>query len=241
MNRAGKIERAITLGAIAAVTSGCSNGQASLGNAPEVMEPEPETTLVWDGYIENFQFTSGSDAIHVELDVSASPTVTGTVLFGGAPLLPPVSDPDVGYPSGLDRDGPPGGLPYEGFQFTATDGDLTQDRLRFNVSRLEVWAGWCALQTPILSEGADPPFYGCLINSYTWDDTGCISGNAPIDCGKLYLCNLSRTCECVDTGCTVESGEDLAFDLLLDQDQAHGSVTGLRVNTTYNVWMTQAP
>ena len=247
MNRRGLIKSVITLGAAIALTSGCSDGTASLGNGPVVPPPSPPSppppppsSVVWEGYIENFEFTSGSDTIRVELDVSASP-VTGKILFGDAPLLPAATDPDVGHPAGLDRDGPPGSLPYEGFEFTATDLDLTQDRLRFNASSLEVWAGWCAMQTPILSEGADPPFYACLPNVYTWDDNGCISDSVAVDCGKLYLCNLSHTCACADTGCAVVPGTDLAFDLLLEQDRAHGSVTGLRFNTTHNVWMTQAP
>jgi hypothetical protein len=240
MNRAGRITSVITLGIVVAVVSGCSDGSVSLGDAPGGQQQVQNTTVVWDGYIENYQLTSGSDAVHIELDISASPVVTGTVLLGSASILPPASDPDVGYPSGLDSNGPPGNRPYEGFEFTATDGDLTQDRLRFTISTREVWAGWCALQTPVLSEGADPPFYACLPNSYSFEG-GCVLGGAPVDCGKLYLCNLSRTCDCTVAGCSAAPGEDLSFDLLVDKDEAHGSVTGLSYTTAYNVWLTESP
>jgi hypothetical protein len=187
---------------------------------------------VWTGYIENLQFTSGSDDVRVEIDAAGA----GSVRFGDAPDLP-APDPAHTYPAGLDWGGPPGGLPYEGFDYAITSATVSADRLVFSVDPNELWGEWCALQTPIASVGAEPAFFSCAPNSYTTTpDGGCETGGVPIDCGKLVLCN-PRVCACTESACTVAAGDPVTFDVLVTAEGGHGSVTGLSRTNVYSVWL----
>ncbi|HMI93040.1 MAG TPA: hypothetical protein VK509_16835, partial [Polyangiales bacterium] len=106
---------------------------------------------------------------------------------------PPAVDPDVGYPLDVPpgryaelTDGPGVG-PY-----TLLDPHFDGTRLQFWVSSLELWEGWCELQTSYRVPGGDPP-YQCVPD-------GAARGDFEVDIGKLALCTSewsSGSCELV--------------------------------------------
>lgn len=218
--------------------AGCLENNVELGGGTTTTTDSSPQATAWQGYIENYKFLSGSDAIAIHLDSAQGPDATGSVRFGDAPDLPPASDPDVGYPPGLVDEGKPGRVPHEGFDFTIEDGSLADDRLKVSVVGGEVWNTWCSLQTPVLSEGADPPFYGCLPNWYTTDP--CEAGGQPVDCAKMELCLFARACNCDASGCEGAGEGRLDFDIRIEGDKAHGSVKGLNAVDVFNVWLTRA-
>jgi hypothetical protein len=203
-------------------------------------------TQSWTGYVENYHFASGSDRIKLVFTTDASGKVTGTVTFGNVPAPPPATDPNVGYPLGASS--------YddkilEGPAFTIRNGSLQSYRLRFAVDTSELWAGWCALQTPP-SDGSDtcipnwsgrndgqgqcvlfPPtssFYGGDAGPDAWP-----AGTQFVDCAKMQLCQ-DRICKCSPSGCTVSSPDEIfspfrfngSFDVFLANGTGSGSVTG---------------
>jgi hypothetical protein len=224
-----------------AALAGCTGNNVQLGGSSSGSSGgssggDPEGTTDWHGYVENYQFASGSDAIALHLDPAMGTSVTGQARFGDAPDLPPATDPDVGYPSDLPAYGTPVKT-QEGFDFTLENATLSTDRIQFSVLGDEVWNTWCSLQTPVLSQGADPPFYGCLPNSYTPDP--CTAGGVSVDCGKLRLCTFENVCTCDASGCVGAGSGKLDFDLSIEGDKAHGSVTGLQFGAVLNVWLTR--
>jgi hypothetical protein len=233
-----RIESILALTAALAAT-GCSSGPVSLGDGPP--DGGQPATVAWTGYIENFHFDSGSDAIAIQI-TSMSPPLTGTVLLGAGPELPPPSDPDVGYPPGFGQtEQSSANLPYEGFHFTITQGEVSADRIRFHIGQGEIWKDWCALQPPVLIDGSDPPRYDCLQNtSASMTGNTCMAGEEPIDCGKLVICRINHACVCTADSCTARKGRDVSFDLALVTGGAHGSVEGLPSGDLHNVWLTEA-
>jgi hypothetical protein len=224
--------------AVVLASVGCTNGEVQLGSTPK-KKPAQNSSQIFQGYIENFSFLSGSDDVTIEI-TATSPTLQGTIYFGDGPDLPPPNDPNVGYPAGLGMDGPPGNWPYEGFHFSIIDGELTQDRLRATMLSSELWTDWCALQTPVPTVITNPPGYNCTADNWSMQppDT-CTADGAPVDCGKLYLCGPSFTCACTSSGCAVTVNGMVSFDLLRDGGGAHGSVQGLSNIGTLNVWLTE--
>lgn len=197
----------------------------------------------WTGYIENTTFPSGSDALTVQFTSGEGSEVTGTVVFGAGPMQPPPTDPDVGYPP--QAESPQVGdvaeyasaEPREGFAYTIEQSNLTDARLRFRVNGLELFAAWCALQTPVLYDSAHAE-YACLPKAETSNGNTCTidsDGDAstpqvPLDCGKLVLCVLEPVCACDASGCTADTERgSLAFDLAVEADRAEGSMGSVRV------------
>jgi hypothetical protein len=218
--------RLLAVAAMAA-TLGCNGrGDGDVGQSAH------ELVGTWTGYIENFTFPSGSDAIAITRTAQGSGYV-GSVAFGSAPSPAPPSDPDVGYPPGYDFSMLGGGMaPVEGFPFTLLDEAVSQPRIQFKAEPRELWKAWCELQTPVSWAPNAPSMYGCLPNCGTYySDTSCKlvceTGETPVDCGKLGLCNMGMTCSCTATACTVEMYGALSFDLFVDGEYAHGSVLGL--------------
>jgi hypothetical protein len=122
----------------------------------------------------------------VRLDVgeSASGEIAGTLqivrtqdTFGA---LPPVQDPDVGYPtqdpqSYLQLTNIQAGVPYR-----ILDGRLESDRFTFTWSPYDLWHEWCALQTPHRWSFDDHAFSFCVPQDREeWSS---------IDEGKIVLC-----------------------------------------------------
>ena len=126
----------------------------------------------WTGYLENYQFASGSDAIALSFATDPTGIVLGTVTLGAGSPPPPATDPEAVYPPGYTRFS---GI-TEGFPFTMAQGTLIGSRLRFTIWVTEVWSGWCALQTPIPGSPWCVPY---RVYASTSDDSQCSYQSAP--------------------------------------------------------------
>jgi hypothetical protein len=207
--------------------AGCNQGEVPIGGGG---------TLVgeWDGYLENTQFPSGSDAVHMSIVSASSSGVQGTITFGEPATFPTPTDPDAGYPVPVDvscfgPNAPIHRLPIEGFEYSILDSTVTDLRMRFGVDREELWAAWCELQTPIhwyedsyacVPRGAD--------GSLTSPDTCILYDGAmetEVDCCKHKLCN-DGTCGCSETSCMHSADPAIRFDVKVDGDEADGSFLG---------------
>jgi hypothetical protein len=180
----------------------------------------------WTGYIENCKLLwDGSDAIHLEFGTDTTGQVIGTLKFGNPSLqIPPATDPNLGYPPGYKV----GSLPnwYEGFDFSLHEGKLSPSRLQFSVDRYELWAGWCALQSPDLGGMCLPNWGGTM----SPDDTLCTqisptTGQAiVVDCGKFDLCISQYVCDCSGVACKAVTGHVVMMDIAFSGDSANGSM-----------------
>jgi hypothetical protein len=187
----------------------------------------------WTGYVENYQFPSGSDLINLTFASDAAGHMVGTVILGSGTPPPPAIDPNVGYPTGYG-DNTPGvasnSYVAEGFAYPMASAIGTPDRMRFEVHLTDLWRGWCALQTPVFS--GTPNYYRCLpswsglesANTCSLTDPA-TNQSVPVDCGKFILC--ASTCSCTSSACVPnEDLEDLSFDLSLTDTRSDGSVVG---------------
>ena len=187
----------------------------------------------WTGYVENYQFPSGSDAIKLSFATDSAGNVAGHVVLGNGVPPPPATDPNVGYPPG-EQMFSLGDRPMEGFVYSIVAGTLASNRLRFAYDDVEPWAGWCALQSPpsdgsglCLPNAASTAIpdsngvYTCFLNE--------VSSETVVDCGKLSLCLQWQTCSCAAAGCTASytDGGTTRFDMFVAGDTASGSVDGL--------------
>lgn len=221
-------------------------GSTDGGQASADPRPDPVVSAsgspVWHGNLENAQLANGSNRLTMTLAVAPDGTATGSVLLGDGTLLQPPTDPDVGYPPGVQFSiGGPFGF-FEGFRYTILDGHLNGSTLTFKVAGLELWSQWCTLQRPFLSYrapdgGGD---YSCV---RPWSLGGNSAGNPagctltdptslmsmPIDCGKAQLCWLgNEPCECSATACRGSSSTepDITFDLTITGATADGTISG---------------
>jgi hypothetical protein len=230
----------------------CTGGSLDLGHSDASTPPPSDAgggvgTTRWTGYLENYKLPSGSDAIVLEITSGNAAVLTGTVVLGSR-VLAPATDPNVGYPPGYT--GIVQSFAGEGFTYHLRNGVRTDARLVFGLDEIELWGGWCALQTPY---EVGPDHYECLPNTGTeglydkcflhFDD----GGVSQIDCGKMTLCTLTRPCHCTANGCTsgTNSGSvglaTLSFDLAIAGDAANGTVVGLGGGSgPVNVHLTRA-
>ena len=204
----------------------------------------------WTGYIENYNFRSGSDAVRVSYAPDATGKIVGTVTLGNGTPPPPPTDPNVGYPS--DFVGPygawsPTSYVAEGYAYTMRDIAFNGRRMQFGVAYWELWQGWCALETPVPGTDSCLPNLGRMISA---DQMHCAQLNPAtgeydlvVDCGKLALCGAGgMACTCDATACSVrDQGIQLSFDLSVTSDGAFadGSVTGQIAGR--NVHLTKDP
>ena len=134
--------------------TGSSSGggsDATSGGSDTTADDEGDDE-VWSGYVENYTFPSGADALLLTLTRNADGGVTGHAVFGNEPLYPPPTDGSVGYPV---ADEPYGIEPMslEGFRYPLHDGTIEQGtRFRADLIPTELYASWCALQTPHASD-----------------------------------------------------------------------------------------
>jgi hypothetical protein len=101
---------------------------------------------------------------------------------GSSVPFAPASDPDVGYPKGVDvaRYGdlyinPPVETPYR-----MLDGRFASGHLTFKWTAFDPWHDWCRLQTPYPWQVADRQFFFCVPQD---EDE-----RAAFDHGKVALC-----------------------------------------------------
>jgi hypothetical protein len=198
----------------------------------------------WTGYIENYQFPSGSDVVKFAFASDDAGQVVGTVILGNGTPPPPATDPNVGYPPGYGSQsgGLIGGAPNyiaEGYAYPMQNGTLDGQRLRFGVSLRDLWRDWCALQTPIPGSSFCLPNWGGMYSP----QTGCSQTNpatgqvVPVDCGKFSLCfSGSSVCICDPSGCRAQDDYvDDMFDVSINNDRADGSMD------THNIHFTKDP
>jgi hypothetical protein len=198
----------------------------------------------WTGYVENLKNFASWDTVTFSYATDAAGLAEGTVVFGMGTPPPPATDPNTGYPPGAQNP-PLLGMVMQGFPYPLRGGVQSGRRLTFGVSWTDVWAGWCALQTP----PAEDNIGGCLPNWGGSEADGTCSQRNPhtgqvvvVDCGKFYLCLRPGTpCSCSATACAAGGNQSVGFDMTLSivGDAADGSVTGLFGD--HNVHFTKDP
>lgn len=197
----------------------------------------------WTGYIEQRTFLSGSGQIKLTFAEDASGIVAGTVVFGMGTPPPPATNPDVGYPEGTGKGlaaamGGPLMSIAEGYAYTFDGGtlDSASHRLRFTVQLAQLWAGWCALQTPPVdgSESCVPTWdhyqdtqFGCHFKD---PKTGTYS--LRYDCDKVDLCSILDVCHCDAAGCGMNTNGTLTvyFDVFISGDTMSGSAWDFNIH-----------
>jgi len=201
----------------------------------------------WTGYIEQYTFASGSDAIKLTFSTDDHGNAVGTIVFGQGVPPAPATDPNVGYPLAflpaaqtMSIDGV---YVSEGFDYTFDAGKLDGQRLQLTANLAQLWSGWCALQ---VSPG--PGFGPCFTTSsgrlgateLAGLQTCSVTNYDPaqdlqVDCGKLLLCTDERVCSCTTASCDVNR-VDAVFDLFLTGKTMSGSVkTPFRTGPVHNV------
>lgn len=209
----------------AMASGGSSGSDASV--APEVGPLGPSSS--WTGYIENHRFPSGSDVLKLTFASDPAGLIVGKVTLGMGTAPPPATDPEAAYPPGSDPRGARGASPVEGFPFSMNGGTLVGRRLRFTLAANELWAGWCALQTPAGSSDRCLPNWGGMASvggscSQKNPETG---QTVTVSCAKFFMCGpVDSVCTCAAGTCTNTSSADVSFDLAITGDLADGSVVG---------------
>jgi hypothetical protein len=208
------------------------------------------TGPVWNGVLENAQFSNGSNRLKMTFSVASDGAAIGTMLLGDGALLQPPTDPNVGYPPGVmfPTAGPLGF--FEGFPYTMLGGKRSGATLTFVLGEYELWKQWCSMQKSYIeahdTDGA--ALYSCT-PSYAGPglegDASCTinvtnpttNESVPVECGKAELCS-NIPCECSATACRVRdwmhpqvvdelAGEpDLSFDLSINGATADGTMSG---------------
>ncbi len=192
---------------------------------------------VWKGYVEGHAFDDGKNTVTLSVD-SVTGGVSGHIQFGARALLPPPTDPDVGYPPGIQwlQLGALSGL-VSGFAYTLEASTFDGERLQFQAPVLELWGDWCILQTTSYNVGLG--YYACVPNwptnaggplgcEQTDPDTG---ETVDVDCGKVTLCSPFGACNCSEQGCGPnEDRSGPTFELQFGPSCAEGVVGGLDGN-----------
>jgi hypothetical protein len=202
---------------------------------PEVGPLGPSQT--WTGYVENFMFPSGSDALVLTFAADSQGNAVGTIVLGHGTPPAPATDPNVGYPPGLGMNQflgvpGPGDFYLEGYSYPFDQGVLTTQRLHFTANLNELWVGWCSLQTDVDGSGSCLPNSGGMAAgngaSCAYGDPNHPGEYIPVDCGKFELCGPLGPCACTPSGCTVSpnetSGEVLSLDIAITGATANGTV-----------------
>jgi hypothetical protein len=175
----------------AGIPLACSGGGAvNIGNTNVVGSQLSDYAATWDGYAEAYTFMpDGSDRVRLTIAANGQ----GTLEVGDAALLPPPTDPNVGYPPGAAATGPgqlapaSAGVLTEGFLYPIYAAQVQADRIQLGANPGDLYAAWCALQTTtypsydtsfthpdagytstfpgIVDGGVVTVFYTCLPNS----------------------------------------------------------------------------
>lgn len=185
---------------------------------------------VWEGYVEAYSFMSGSDAVRVEIH-SDGCTPSATITLGEGDPLPPVEDPDVGYPFANTSNSPFSGLVrwYEGEAYEAHSVEISKKRVQIDISMADVWTEWCEMQTPYPMDESGENFM-CVPNyGSSWTEDGCAllgpEGDIPTDCGKLELCQFGP-CQCDESGCSTGNVGSSTLDVAFDDGHLEGTLSG---------------
>jgi hypothetical protein len=206
----------------------------------------------WTGYAETL--TPPDGVLTLTFAKESDGTVTGSLTFGHDPPPPPATSKTAPYPPDLDTAGHAdvnGGIPdwtqvpdpYPGFPYTVRHVSFDGTRLQLDFLLLEVWTGWCELQTSYAYEDQEisndpcqclpswssvlrqPPELCFLQNDVSPNDMGALE---PISCSIFAVCHSTSPCFCRSTGCTVDpNGTFGTLDVKLESNQLIGSVTSI--------------
>jgi len=204
-------------GVCAADESACAQATSALSN---------DSAGHWTGYVENFAFASGSDALDLTLTAGSDGSLSGQLILGMGTMPPPATDGTVGWPSGqfsFDSLGLPLGA-LEGYGYHLNNVKWTALRLQFEIDIAEPWGPWCRLQNS--SDSACVQVHG----GYGTNAGECFTptGMQQVDCGLVYLCADADVCVCSPAGCDAATAPIYQFDVALRNNDGDGSVVDNR-------------
>ncbi len=194
--------------------------------------PHPD---IWDGYVESYMFPSGSDHVHIMLDIAMGDGPrTGFVVFGMGAPPPPATNPNVGYPPGAFMGFIDTNQVWEGFAYPILVGSVSGQRVRVTVSTGSLYERWCELQ-PSYPQDPSGMSYGCLPNTGGGGSSsgGCFYNDpstgapVPIDCVKFFLCSMGSVCSCNAGGCTADLSHTIPFDFHTSSSSDHVGETAM--------------
>jgi hypothetical protein len=214
-------KKAAHFSVLVAIVANCSgDDKVNIGNVEKRGGKLSDYVATWSGHAQAYTFGDGSD--HVQLTVDD--TGHGALRFGEAPAPAPATDPHVGYPQPYDPMNVGGvafGVP--GFPYPIYAAQVQSSRLQLGADIADIYAGWCALQTPrpnptnsdpMLTYACGPEISGSVNRiEYPRDvatDDRCVvhttDGNSlTASCGWLSLCWITPTCTCTATVCSAMS------------------------------------
>jgi len=232
------------VGNVCCASGVCAKDQASCpASAPDdndnTMSALREAPGEWSGYVENYKFSSGSDAIRLSFHLGGDGKLAGTVTLGMGTPPPPATDPNVNWPVGLSYMTLVDSInfPIEGFSFTAQDIQVDHERLRLTFVMLEPWQPWCALHPPIAGQNGD--YYPVPDVSYHREGPNgpCFFDTLPtptqVTCDDALLPRM--ICTCTASACTA-SGRPISLDVALRGGKGDGS---LDIQGFHNIRLTK--
>ena len=242
----------LAMGAVAllAATSSCSDaGKVNIGDQQSFTPLKTGLVGSWDGYIEIYTFTDGSDRVRITVNDDG----TGTIRFGNEDLWPPATDPNVKYPPdfpvryvGTNPPDSDSHYVWNGFNYALIGLRTEGQRIRGTSWSRDVFGTWCALQTPNPTAPGDSVPYRCVptchnykvgspglqddpVTSdtcYTWDPCPDPSPEPDVQyrsvafpCELVDLCNMGP-CACDANSCALSNHtDDILLDASLDDTQ----------------------
>jgi hypothetical protein len=216
----------------------CAADQSSCEQATQALSSE--SAGHWTGYVENFAFPSGADALDLTLNVETDGSLSGRMIFGAGTVPAPPTDGTVAWPPNLNLNF----ILMEGVAYHVTNVKWTARRLQFQVAEREPWGPWCQLQEPHMWA---PGWWECGPNAGfgPGGQGGCAldypSGPVSVDCDWLHLCVQlypEETCACSESGCDASPQTSVALDIALRGNDGDGSIGG--VTNAQNVRLIRA-
>lgn len=199
-------------------------GDDNLGSAAQTLE---DYAGVWDGYVEAFQFDSGSDRLRLTLDAQGN----GALEFGDQPAIAPFSNPAIGYPEEEPFTDPsfiPRYTdPHEGFAYPVHEAAVTDGRVKLIAWGTDIVSNFCAAQAP-LDSLETPLRYNCspVGGGIGANATGqCLDSRVgsstfgmSFDCGVALTCAFGCVCDATSCSAPRRENEELTVDGALKAD-----------------------
>jgi hypothetical protein len=261
---------AVIASVFAATSVGCSSqGEVNIGDQTTQLKTGLDAFAAnWDGYIEAYTFSDGSDRVRIAIDGDGG---TGAIRFGDADLLPAPTDPNVKFPPNYPPAGGVLGNPlpsiWSGHLFSLSNVRVDVERLRASTQSMQVFGGWCALQTSYL---IDTGIYSCATCDFVQTPRSsadicvtlspCPNGTSPgvinttdVMCEQQALCEQgyydmgvrtgtfsAGTCVCDASGCSLGTPADnILLDAALDSTQQTMTGTLAFGGTNYTIRLTR--
>ena len=194
---------------LVAAATGCSQGTVGIGD--QQPSAQQKTGLAafaatWDGYVEAYKFTDGSDRVRITVAEDG----TGSVRFGNDALLPTPTDPNVKFPPDFPQCLNCGlfyAMPdvWNGFMFSLNDVRVDADRLSATATNQEIFAAWCKLQTSrqtVYPRNGGYHEYGC---------GGCVGVSFAGDGTITDICSVPTPCSDYVNVPPVDAGTETTY------------------------------